>query len=364
MGEVYKAIDTRLDRTAMRRLGLSVVCLLSAVGMAVAQPASSGADVPRTPWGTPDLQGVWDVRTITPLQRPADLADKSVLTEEEAREYATRAQLRRVQRRDRAVEHRDGLSEVDRVPYDDFWVDAGSAVVSDRRTSLIVDPPDGRIPPLTADAQERARRARETWLRPTRPIRERVRGLSPAHAPWDLGLSERCLVGLSSGPPFTPGGYNSNVQLFQTPDYVVILTEMVHQVRIVPLDGRPHLQPHIRQWHGNARGRWDGDTLVVDSTNFTDKTGSFSTAGVAMGSALSLHLVERFTRVDEDTLLYEFTVDDPVTFTRPFTAAIPIAKATGTLFEYACHEGNYAMINMLAGAREQERALTGLDPAR
>ena len=211
------------------------------------------------------------MRTITPLQRPADLAGKRVLTDEEAAEYETRAQERRLQRRDR---------------------------------------------------------------------------------------SERCLVGLSSGPPFTPGGYNSNVQLFQTPDYVVILTEMVHQVRVVPLDERPHLPPRLRQWHGNARGRWDGDTLVVDSTNFTDKTGSFSTAGVAMGSALSLRLVERFTRVDADTLLYEFTVDDPVTFTRPFTAAIPIAKATGTLFEYACHEGNYAMINMLAGARERERAAT------
>ena len=335
----------------MRCLGLGAVCLLGAAGLAAAQ-----SEVPRTPWGAPDLQGVWDVRTITPLQRPADLAGKRVLTDEEAAEYETRAQLRRLQRRDRSLEHRDGLSEVDRVPYDDFWVDAGTTVVPDRRTSLIVDPPDGRIPPLTADAQQRAMRGREAWLSPLHPVRERVRGRSPAHAPWDLGLSERCLVGLSSGPPFTPGGYNSNVQLFQTPDYVVILTEMVHQVRIVPLDGRPHLPPHVRQWHGNARGRWDGDTLVVDSTSFTDKTGSFSTAGVAMGSALSLHLVERFRRVDADTLLYEFTIDDPVTFTRPFTAAIPIAKATGPLFEYACHEGNYAMVNMLVGAREWERA--------
>ena len=292
------------------------------------------------------------MRTITPLQRPPDLAGKCVLTDEEAAEYESRAQLRRVQRRDRSVEHRDGLSEVDRVPYDDFWVDAGSTVVSDRRTSLIVDPPDGRIPPLTADAQQRARRARETWQL---PIRERIKGRSPAHAPWDLGLAERCLVGLSSGPPFTPGGYNNNVQLFQTPDHVVILTEMVHEARVVPLDGRPHLSPHIRQWLGDARGRWDGDTLVVDSTHFTDKTGSFNTPGVAMGSALSLHLVERFTRLDANTLLYEFTVDDPVTFTRPFTAAIPIAKATGPLFEYACHEGNYAMYNILAGARVDER---------
>ena len=342
----------------MRRVGIGVVCLLSSLGVAAAQSASSGADVPRTPWGAPDLQGVWDVRTITPLQRPTDLAGKRVLTDEEAAEYAIRAQRRREQRRDRAVEHRDGLSEVDRVPYDDFWVDTGSTAVSDRRTSLIVDPPDGRIPPLTAEAQERARRARETWQRPIGPIRERVRGRSPARDASDLGLSERCIVGLSSGPPFTPGGYNNNVQLFQTPDYVVILTEMVHEVRVVPLDGRPHLPQDIRQWLGDPRGRWDGDTLVVDSTNFTDKTGSFSTPGVAMGSALSLHLVERFTRLDANTLLYEFTIDDPVTFTQPFTAAIPIAKATGPLFEYACHEGNYAMFNILAAARQQERAAT------
>jgi len=187
-----------------------------------------------------------------------------------------------------------------------------------------------------------------------RPVRARVLIGSPAHGPEDLGLSERCMLGFNSGPPMLPSAYNNNVQLLQTPDHVVIVSEMIHEARVVPLDGRPPLPDEMRQWVGDARGRWDGDTLVVESRNFTDKTGSFYTIVGTYGSGGTLRLVERFTRIDVDTLLYEFTVDDPATFTSPFTAAIPMRRTDGPLFEYACHEGNYGMTNLLAGARALE----------
>ena len=179
----------------------------------------------------------------------------------------------------------------------------------------------------------------------------------PADGPEDLGLAERCLLGFNSGPAMLPSVYNNIMQLFQTPDYVVILNEMVHDARFIPLDGRAHLPEGLRQWMGDSRWHWEGDTLVVDSTNFTNKTSSLCptiTSGVGTGE--TLHLTERFSRVDEDTLLYEYTVDDPVTFARSFTAEIPMKKSGWPLFEYACHEGNYAMRNTLAGARAEEVA--------
>ena len=206
---------------------------------------------------------------------------------------------------------------------------------------------------MTVEAQQQ-QVARRTSRQ--RPIRERVVFGSPVHGPEDVGLSERCMLGFSSGPPILPSAYNNNLQLFQTPDYVVIVTELIHEARVVPLDGRPHLPRHIRQWLGDSRGHWDGDTLVVDSTNFTDKTGSFNTLISALGSGETLHLIERFSRADADTLVYEFTVDDPTTFTRSFTAAIPMKMTQGPLYEYACHEGNYGMVGMLAGARALEKA--------
>ncbi len=185
---------------------------------------------------------------------------------------------------------------------------------------------------------------------------ERVVFYGPARGPEDLGLSERCMLGFNAGPPLLPSAYNNNLQLFQTPDHVVIFSEMVHDARIVPLsDEHPHLPESIRQWMGDSRGRWDGDTLVVESTNFTDKTGSFYTIIDSYGSGETLRLEERFTRVDADTLLYSFTVDDPATFTRPITAEIPMQRTDAPLFEYACHEGNYGMTNLLNGARVQER---------
>ncbi len=311
------------------------------------QTSTAAADTstaPRTPWGAPDLQGIWDRRTLTPLQRPGAFEGKEVLTDAEAAEFEQQT----VQNLD--ADRRDGGArrDVERA-YNDFWWDWGTNLTGDKRTSLIVDPPDGRIPPVRPEV-----RAKDAARRRQRPVRALIVIGSVAHGPEDLGLSERCILGFNAGPPMVPSAYNNNVQLFQTPNYVVLLNEMVHQSRVIPLDGRPHLPDDIGQWLGDSRGRWEGDTLVVDTTNFTDKTASFYTLVGVMGSGETLHLVERFTRLDADTLLYEFTVDDLTTFTGPFTAAIPMKKTEGPIFEYACHEGNYGMFNLLAGARALE----------
>ena len=220
--------------------------------------------------------------------------------------------------------------------YNQFWWDYGDKLTDDKRTSLIVDPPDGRIPPLTPEAQKRADAVKA--VRARRP-----------QGPEDLNIPSRCILGFNAGPPMNPSAYNNNFQLFQTPEYVVILNEMVHDARIVPLDGLPHLPEHIRQWRGDSRGHWEGDTLVVDTTNFTGKT-------TFKGSGKNFHLVERFTRVDAGALLYEYTIDDPESFTKPWSAAIPMTKTEVPMFEYACHEGNYAMTNILGGARAEENA--------
>ena len=229
------------------------------------------------------------------------------------------------------------------VPYNEFWYDRGTTLVEDKRTSLIVDPPDGRIPPLTAEAEKRAAARRE------------YRRDHPADSWEDRSLGDRCIVGFNAGPPIVPRAYNNNVQLFQTPDYVVILNEMVHNARIVPLDGRP--PGTIRQWVGDSRGHWENETLVVETTNLSEKS-SFR------GSSANFHLVERFTRVDADTIRYEFTVEDPETWTRPWTAAVPMTKTQGPMFEYACHEGNYAMEGILAGARADEQAAAATQGSR
>ncbi len=310
---------------------IMVITLLLLAPLPGAAQSDESSAPPRTPWGAPDLQGVWDFRSMTPLERPPELAGKKVLTDEEAAAFE--------QQRLEALD-KDRRDEEGKIPlsggYNDFWWDYGRELGEDKRTSLIVDPPDGTIPRLTPAAQQR-RDAR------------RVARLRPAHSPVDRGVAERCILGFNSGPPMNPSAYNNNVQLFQTPEYVAILNEMVHNPRLVTLDGRPHLPEQIRQWVGSSRGRWDGDTLVVETTNFTDKT-SFR------GSGKHLHLVERFTRVDADTLLYEYTIDDPVSFERPWTAAVRMENNEWPIFEYACHEGNYGMFNLLAGARAEDRA--------
>ena len=289
--------------------------------------------VSRTADGHPDLQGVWDYRTMTPLERPSSLADQPFFTPEEAAAYERESVARR--NKDRRIE--DGLTAQADVAsaYNEFWWDYGKAL-SDLRTSLIVDPPDGRVPALTAKAAAAAATRREAR-----------RGRGPTPGPENRSLWERCLT---LGVPRLSGAYNNNFQLFQAGDHVVILNEMIHDARIIPLDGRPPVDPKIRQWLGDSRGRWDGDTLVVETTNFTDKT-SFR------GARENLQLTERFTRIDHDTLLYEVTVEDPTTFERGWTFALPMNRNDGLVYEYACNEGNYGMVNLLRGARAEDQAI-------
>ena len=311
-------------------LACAVGITLAAVTVAGQGRPTDSRVLPRTPWGDPDLQGVWSIATITPFERPASLADKAQLTVEEAAELEkTNLKVNNQDRRDGAGTDAD-LARA----YNDFWWDRGTKVVATRQTSLVVDPPDGRVPALTPQGQQRAaaRAARgyDSWA--------------------DRSLWERCIT---RGLPMIPGPYNNNYQIFQTPGYVVILHEMIHDARIIPLngplDGRPHIAQNIRQWFGDARGRWEGNTLVVDTTNFTDKANF-------RGSTEGLHLVERFTRINANTVKYEFMIDDPTTFTKKWTVAIPMAQTDERIYEYACHEGNYGMVNLLKGARVQEKA--------
>ena len=303
--------------------------------------------------GKPDLQGVWDFRTLTPLQRPEGQADRAVLTAEEVAELEAQS----VAREEAAFAPSDVRGEPlpvggDVGAYNSYWVDQGASVVDDQRTSLIVDPPTGRLPDLQPGVEMAVLSLAEDRLG-TRPVRVRAAGIG-ADSWEDRGLAERCLIGFNSGPPIVPAGYNQNIQIFQTADHVVVLHEMVHDARIVPLDGREHIPASIIQWMGDARGYWDGDTLVVESRNYSDKTASFNpSVAMAAGSGSTLHLTERFSRLADDTLLYEYTVDDPVTFTRPFTARLPMKRGEA-MFEYACHEGNYGLPNQLAGARVEE----------
>ena len=292
---------------------------------------TSAGQVPRTPEGQPSLEGIWTNATVTPLERPRELADQAFFTEEEAAEYEAQASERN------DADRRNSDPEADlRRAYNDFWWDRGTAVVSSRRTSLIVDPPEGRIPPLTPEAQARA------------DDRAEARRLHPADGPEDRSLNDRCISRGSNGPPMLPGGYNNNYQIVQTRDHVVILIEMIHDARIIPLDGSPHLSENVQLWMGDSRGRWEGDTLVVETTNFTDQTNF-------RGSGENLRVVERFQRVDENTLLYQFSLDDPDSFTSPWSGEIPMKKTEGPIYEFACHEGNYAMTHILAAARAEER---------
>jgi hypothetical protein len=266
------------------------------------------------------------------LERPAELAGKEFFTEAEAAAYEKQL----LSRND--ADRREGNAEADLATgYNAAWWDRGTRIVSSRRTSLIVDPRDGRIPPLTAEAQRKMDARAET------------RRLHPADGPENLSLADRCIVRGNTGPPMLPAGYNNNYRILQTPETVAVLIEMIHEARIIPLVARPHLSRKIRQWLGDSRGRWEGSTLVVETTNFTDRTNF-------RGSGEALHVTERFTRADEDTLLYQFTVDDPQSFTRPWSAEIPMKKVAGPIFEYACHEGNYSMENTLGAARDEERS--------
>ena len=318
--------------------GLLIATFAASSATTVAQSSNGAAQrkptLPRTSDGRPDLQGTFDFATATPLERPAALKDKAVLTEAEAAAYEK--------------QQRENRKRIDDAPppgqvggYNEFWYEFGTKVVGDRRTSLITDPLDGRLPPLTPDGQKRADERRA-----------RLRGL--AEGPEDRDVSERCLLGYNSGPPMMPVGYNQHVQIVQTRDYVMLHNEMVHTARIIPLDGRPHPPQAVKSWSGDSRGRWEGDTLVVETKNFNENTwNQFSGWSWAVDGNLSL--VERFSVVDADTVLYQFTVTDPTTWTRPWTASVPLRRTTDLMFEYACHEGNEGMEGILRGARALER---------
>ena len=304
----------------------TVVAVVSLASVALAgQAQTATADSwtpPRTPWGDPDLQGDWSFATITPLERPAQFSGRELLTEEEI-----------------AALNQGALTRGDEPPppgdpgaYNAFWFDRGE---STGRTALLVDPPDGRIP-FKAEGRHR-RDARRALLN------------RPAYGPEDRSPGERCVHHTKAGPPMSAGGYNNNLRLLQTPAYVVIWTEQIHDARIIPMDGRPPIAGRITQWMGDSRGHWAGDTLVVETTNFNGKAGY-------QGSAERLHLVERFTRVDVDTLEYAYTVEDPSSYARPWTASIAMKPVDGELYEFACHEGNYGMFGILAGARADDKA--------
>ena len=327
-------------------LSSGAVAVAVAVVSLAAVPAVAQTDVPRTEWGQPDLQGVWDFRTITPMQRPERLGDQEFLTAEEAANLDQEAADREVRLWDRPALRTEAGASVDRgvdgAPgsYNNFWLDRGTNTVGTRRTSLIVDPPNGRMPALTPAGQRRADEGRE------------YREAHPADSWVDFSAGVRCILGFNAGPPMTPSAYNNNMQLFQTPDYVVIVTEMVHTARIIPLDGRPGLTSDIRQWSGDSRGHWEGETLVIETRNFAEKRRWRGTTESAL-------LVERLTRVDADTLAYVFTVTDPETWTSSWTAEVPMRRNAGAMYEYACHEGNYSMAVMLAGTRAEEKTAAG-----
>ena len=305
----------------MRDLMLWVVAVVWAV------IPGAGQTTPRTIDGHPNLQGLWSNETLTPLERPRDLAAKEYFTAEEAAAYEKRIVQNRID------DPNDGEGNV---ADPKVWWERATKVVPNRRTSLITDPPDGRVPALTPTAQKRMAEQRAAAR------------LHPADGPTDRSLQERCILSPTTGPPMLPGPYNNNYQIVQTRDYVTITVEMIHETRIIAMDGRPHLPQTMRKWLGDSIGHWESNTLVVDTTNFNDKTRFH-------GSDENLHLIERFTRTGPDTILYEFTVDDPTAFAAPWRAEIPMRRAAGPMYEFACHEGNFALGRMLSIAREAEK---------
>jgi hypothetical protein len=306
---------------------LAGLALLLIVPAASSQPAllDSGYRAPWTEYGQPDLQGIWSNAVVTPLERPAELGEKAFLNEEEAAAYE-QARLNATNRDQRT----DDASADILNAYNDFWWDSGTNIVATRRTSLIIDPPDGRVPKRSPAAQ--ARLAAATF-----------RG-NASHE--ETGLSTRCIHWSIVGPPMLPGSYNNNYQIVQTEDFVLLVTEMGHNRRVIPLGGSPAPEG-ISQWLGISSGHFEGDTLVVETTGFN---------GMAtfQGSGENMHLTERFTRVADDILLYEFTVDDPESFDSAWTAQIPSTRVDDLMYEYACHEGNRGLLGVLTGARLSE----------
>jgi hypothetical protein len=290
------------------------------------QPGAPVWSVPRTPWGTPDLQGIWNYGTMTPLERPPQWAGKAVLTPAEAEAYEKQT-----------VERRGDNTAVTAGP--DWW-ELENNVLKNRRTSLIVDPVDGRLPSTTAEYQAR-----------TAAGRGRGRGGAPLQDPENLALQDRCIAWPAASPPYQPTVYNNNIQIVQTVNHIVLLSEMIHTARIVRMDGSPH--GALRSWYGDSRGRWDGNTLVVDTINFNGRLNF-------RGTGQDLHLIERFTRTGAGTLEYHYTIDDSSVWTNPWTVRLDMTRIQGPVHEFACHEGNaISMVGALKGARLVEQEATG-----
>jgi hypothetical protein len=282
------------------------------------------AAIPRTADGRPDLQGTWDFAQLTPFERPGDFAGKTSLTDQEAEEFAQQ----RIETSNKDKRDGTAAADVERA-YNDFWWDFGTRIA--RQPSLVVDPPDGRLPALTPAAEKRVAERKQRYENPE-----------------ERPMAERCILGFNSGPPMVPSAYNNNVQIVQTKGHVLIFNEMIHSARLVDMSGRPHPPESIRYLTGHSIGKWEGDTLVVDTTNYAREN-------VFRNSSTKLHLIERFTREDAQTLRYEFTVDDPEVWTKRWTASIPMSMTDNMMFEYACHEANYALEGVLKGARFQEK---------
>jgi hypothetical protein len=306
--------------------------ILVSIGLAVLLTQAFGFSQTGRPSTPPDLQGIWTNATVTPLERPKQFEGKEFLTKAEAAEFEKQAVY------EANGDRRDGSADADvGRAYNEFWRDRGN-VVSTMRSSLIFDPPDGKVPPLLPEAQKRNA--------DIAAARRKLGG--PLDGPEGRSLQERCLLTPQAGPPMLPANYNSNYQIVQTPNYVAILVEMIHDARIIPLDGSPHVPKNVRSLMGDSRGHWEGKTLVVETTNFSDKT-------AFRGASENLRVIERFTRTDENTLLYQFTIDDPTTWAKPWSGEIPMKKVTAPLYEYACHEGNYGIAGVLSGARAEEK---------
>ena len=324
-----------------RTLLLATACAMLVAG-AIAAPyaQSTGREAytaPRTGWGVPDIQGIWTNATLTPIERPETMSDQNVLTAEEAAAFETSSAAARAAS-DRFIPGNVGA-------YNQFWMDGGKVMTGDRRTSLVTDPPDGRIP-WTAAGRERLAADSAKY------------GVGPFDSWTDADTGERCLT---DGLPFVPlQGYNMNYHILQSEGWVAMLNEMFHEFRLIPTDGRSHVPVHVGQWLGDSRGRWEGDTLVVETTAFADRSDDLWRA-TWRAARPGLHMVERFTRVDEQTLDYEFTMTDPDMFTRPWTARLPMTTdhasrgvTSGPMYEYACHEGNYGLLNIMRGARAED----------
>jgi hypothetical protein len=284
----------------------------------------------------PTFEGIWNSATVTPLERPQALKDKAFFTRDEATAWERQAADSNEERPPEPGARNRGTGT-----YNTFFREFGTRTVRTLRTSIVTDPPDGRIPPLTPAAAEIKRR--------------RVESQREAPSAEDTGLQDRCLAFATAGPPMLPYSYNSNYQIVRTRDAIVVHVEMIHDARVIHLDGRPHLPPAIRRWMGDSVGRWIGDTLEVDTTNFNDAGGFYGDAGGNFGWDRNLHLIERLRLLDPETLLYQFDVDDPTAFTRPWKGELTMTRSSGRIYEYACHEGNYSLANMLRGYRAAER---------